>query len=70
LFKADGITEKVEKKEQLSHTQMMQTQDQAKANSHIEIIQLFKALGGCEKLVGLLTSTSSEAVRARLLVCF
>jgi hypothetical protein len=39
-------------------------------NSHIEIIRLFKELGGCEKLVGVLTSTQSEAVRARLLVCF
>ena len=38
--------------------------------AHLEIITLFKALGGCEKLVGLLTSTQSEAVRARLLVCF
>jgi hypothetical protein len=36
----------------------------------LEVIRIFKELGGCEKLVGVLTSTQSEAVRARLLVCF
>jgi hypothetical protein len=42
----------------------------APQNSHIEIVRLFKELGGCEKLVSLLTSTQNEGVRARLLVCF
>ena len=27
-------------------------------------------MGGCEKLIGLMTSTQSVTVRARLLVCF
>jgi len=35
-----------------------------------DILRLFKELGGCEKLIGLMTSTSSDSVRARLIICF
>ena len=34
------------------------------------MLRLFKDLGGSEKLIGLMTSTESKTVRARLLVCF
>lgn len=35
-----------------------------------DMLRLFKELGGSEKLIGLMTSTQSSTVRARLLVCF
>ena len=34
------------------------------------MLRLFKELGGSEKLIGLMTSTESKTVRARILVCF
>lgn len=36
----------------------------------LDILRLFKELGGSEKLISLMTSTQSSNVRARILVCF
>lgn len=46
---------------------MLRTESQALTQ---DILRLFKELGGSEKLIGLMTTTVSETVRARLLVCF
>lgn len=35
-----------------------------------DVLRLFKELGGSEKLIGLMTSTESKTVRARMLICF